>query len=191
VTQNNINFIPNGEAQNHYYYPYTENINGTNYQVVKLVTVEVYNSTIDFNLAGTTNLSLMTPMLRSTVTKYFIYPIGTTFTGFTEGQPTTTTYTASNKLVTNVSLKASETIYLNSDIDNPEPAVLNFQITKKTITSLNASIQYRDGINDSSWENIGVSITDIEPYLGPYEGPNTFLTYGTGGYTIATYINPK
>ena len=173
VTQDKINFIMKNELGETYFKtPVTRNINGTNYWVVEQTIIEVYNSTIDFKLAGTTNLSLMTPLLRSNVTKYFIYSIGTTFTGFTVGQPTTQSYTASNKVVTNLtqsvleanSLKAFEIIRLYSD--NTKLAVLNFKITKQTITSLNAQIQFRDDINDTTWENIGPIIYDIEPYLG-------------------------
>jgi hypothetical protein len=186
--------MKNELGENYYKTPVTRNINGTNYLVVEQVTVEVYNSTIDFNLAGTTNLSIMTPLLKSTVTKYFVYSNTTTFTGFTDGQPTSLSYTASNRVVTSLSqnvleansLKAFEIIRLYSD--NTKLAVLNFQITKQTITSLNAQIQYRDDKEDSTWDNIGPIITDIEPYLGT----NPVITTGEETiFTITTSISPK
>jgi hypothetical protein len=194
VTQDNINFITKSELNENYYKtPVTRNINGTNYLVVEQIIVEVYNSIINFNLAGTTNLSLMTPLIKSTVTRYFIYSNTTTFTGFTDGQPTTLSYTASTRPITTISqsvleensLKAFEIIRLYND--NSKPAVLNFQITKQTITSLNAVIQYRDDILDTTWEDIGPIITDIEPYLGT----QPVLTNGIEGFIITTSINPK
>jgi len=194
VTQDKINFIMKNELGESYYKtPITKTINGVNYLVVEQVIVEVYNSIVDFNLAGTTNLSLMTPLLKSTVRKYFIYSNTTTFTGFTVGQPTTLSYTASNKVVTSIpqsvleanSLKAFEIIRLYSD--NTKSAVLNFQITKQTVTSLNGQIQFRDDIMDSSWENIGPVVTDIEPYLVS----NPVLTNGAQGFIITTSVSPK
>ncbi len=193
VTQDKINFIMRNDlGENYYKTPVTITINGTNYLVVEQVTVEVYNSIIDFNLAGTTNLSLMSPLLKSTVTKYFVYSNTTTFTGFTDGQPTTLSYTATNRVVTNLtqsvleanSLKAFEIIRLYTD--NTKLAVLNFQITKQTITSLNARIQYRDDKVDTTWDDIGPIITDIEPYLGTNPVETT-----VSGFTITTSVSPK
>jgi len=194
VTQDKINFIMRNDLGESYFKtPVTRTVNGVNYLVVEQIIVEVYNSIVDFNLAGTTNLSLMTPLLKSTVTKYFIYSNTTTFTGFTDGQPTTLSYTASNRVVTNLtqsvletnSLKAFEIIQLYSD--DTKLAVLNFQITKQTITSLNAQIQFRDDKLDSTWENIGPVITNIEPYLGT----NPVLTNGVEGFTNTTSVSPK
>ena len=71
VPQGDIKFITKPEEKKTFFNRLEDiTIDGENYKVVKETNIEVYNSTIDFKLAGTTNLSLMTPLLKSTITKY-------------------------------------------------------------------------------------------------------------------------
>ena len=189
VTQNDIIFKMKNNFAPYYNRPYNKVIGGTTYQVVEEVKVEVYNSIIHFNLAGTTNLSLMSPLLKSTVTNYYIYSNTTTFTGFTDGQPSTLLYTATSNAINlpqtvldQQELKAFEIIRLEGD--ETTEAILNFQVKKATVTSLNAQIQSREDKEDTTWADIGPKITDIEPYLGT----NPVITTNELGVKIETYM---
>ena len=88
---------------------------------------------------------------------------------------------------------AVEIIRLASD--NTKKAELNFTITKSTITSLNAQIQYRDALNDNTWEGIGPIVTNIEPYLGTNQVITTGSVDETNDlekqFTIKTSVSPK
>lgn len=188
VTQNDIIFKMKNNFAPYYNRPYNKVIGGTTYQVVEEVKVEVYNSIIHFNLAGTTNLSLMSPLLKSTVTNYYIYSNTTTFTDFIDGQPSTLSYTATSNAINlpqtvldQQELKAFEIIRLEGD--ETTEAILNFQVKKATVTSLNAQIQSREDKEDTTWADIGPKITDIEPYLGT----NPVITIDSG-VKIETYM---
>ena len=177
--------------------------NGVTYKIVKNTRVTIYYATFSFNLAGTTNLAGRTPLLKSTYETYYIYannvnitvsPDNSSYTAFPAGSQTPAN-TINLSLLTASETTTYQTSYIVKLNDNnsitPE---LNFTITKSGVTSLNGSIQYRNKIDDENytvWTDIGVSIRNLEPYLGTNPvivQANLTDTDNTNNYTISARI---
>ena len=147
---------------------------GVTYKVIKQIIIDKYNAIFPFNLAGTQNLYLTSPLLKSIITKYYLYPTTATFT-FSENY---SSYSVKDGRVINRTvtlftpeeieqLATIKTITLFSDaVTIPQ---INFTVNKQSLTYLNGSMQYRNKNNDDSftnWDNIGPIIENLEPYLG-------------------------
>lgn len=187
ISQQSLEFF-NESSKVHYYeqMPSVSDNNGVVYKMVKYMITEQYQAKFMFPLSVFGNMQMCTPLLNSVITTYLYYSADTVIT---IGANNDTITASKNKIllplipsyITDL-YKSTDAISLASDLTNTN-VVLNFTINKKSLTPLNAVFQIKP---NSTWEDIGNVIPDIDTYYGTKQSVKNLL-----GYTVNVVILPQ
>jgi len=184
VTQNDINDKINfNNNSTTYQYLGTQTFASNKmYHVIKQTIVDTYNVSFPFQLAGTSNLIIMSPQIRATTVKHIFFDASITVITFTvdsfitEAQiPKDIPIILTNRILfqeleITPYLPTKMIRLLSDDITLP---VLSLTLNKQSVTYINGVIQYRNKNLDGSftaWSDIDIALNNLDPYL------NTFTT---------------
>jgi len=175
-----------------------DSVNNKEYQMVKYVLSQNYQSQFMFPLSVFGNILLSTPLLNSVITTYLYYTTDTIINISYDGSSITTSKdkviitsdanSISQQLTSQY--KSTDEITLvdnNNNNNNNNRILLNFTIDKNSLTHLNGILQEKVYSNDN-WTNLGNEITNIDTY---YSTSQKSLSLNLLNYNISIVLVPQ